>query len=256
MGGKVAVVDVDPRNSGDVDRTRQMLDGLGVRIFAEVATPGGGVHFYVAGHPELASAHDLNGWPGIDVQSFGSLGVPAGHPTFPKYGGAGYEVISEDLEALADGGDPDGAAAFAGWVAEHPGVSTPRLGRRRPEREASGHATGGVPGRRARRHALRACRDEARFRAQCAALQLCACRRQLHRSAGAGLDEDRAAEVLLAASNHNGLIPRPTASVPYTPPPFKRNPERQRTPSRSARAGAGTRLAPKHLLDDRRWPRA
>src|SRR5687768_6149480 len=40
MGGNVAVVDVDPRNGGDVDRTRQMLDGLGVRVYAEVETPG------------------------------------------------------------------------------------------------------------------------------------------------------------------------------------------------------------------------
>jgi hypothetical protein len=80
MGGNVAAVDVDPRNGGDVDKTRQMLDGLGVRVYAEIETPGGGRHFYVPGHPELASAHHLDGWPGIDVQSFGSL-LPSSWPT-------------------------------------------------------------------------------------------------------------------------------------------------------------------------------
>jgi hypothetical protein len=63
-GGNVAAVDVDPRNQGDIERTRQMLEGLNIKIFAEVETPGGGRHFYVAGHPELASAHNLTGWQG------------------------------------------------------------------------------------------------------------------------------------------------------------------------------------------------
>ena len=123
MGGKVALGDVDPRNGGDVARTRQMLDGLGVRVWAEVETPGpgDGRHFYVAGHPELASAHNLTGWRGVDIQSFGSLVFLPGTQR-PKYGGAGYKIIFDNLEALADGGDPDGGAALAGWVAEHRGT--------------------------------------------------------------------------------------------------------------------------------------
>src|SRR5688500_5870560 len=36
MGDNVAVVDVDPRNGGDPDRVRQLLDTLHVRVYAEV----------------------------------------------------------------------------------------------------------------------------------------------------------------------------------------------------------------------------
>jgi hypothetical protein len=124
MGGRIAAVDVDPRNGGDVDAVRFLLACLEVTIFAEVATPGGGRHFYVAGHPHLATVHamagrpGLIGYPGVDVQSFGSNVFLPG-TTRPKYHGNGYAVLLDNLEALADGGDPDGAAAFAGWVAEH-----------------------------------------------------------------------------------------------------------------------------------------
>jgi hypothetical protein len=72
-GDPVAVADVDPRNGSSIEKTRQLLDGLNVRIFAEIATPSGGRHFYVAGHPELPSCSALNGWPGIDILSFGKL---------------------------------------------------------------------------------------------------------------------------------------------------------------------------------------
>jgi putative DNA primase/helicase len=203
MGGRVAVVDVDPRNSGDVDRTRQMLDGLGVRIFAEVTTPGSGGHFYVAGHPELASAHNLDGWPGIDVQSHGALVFLPGTQR-PKYGGAGYEVISEDLEALADGGDPDGAAAFAGWVAEHRGEHAtfepaPPWNGKRPDTRQAAYLEGVLAGMHSELVAMQP--DSGRN------VQLYNCALAAgNYIAGAGLDEDRAAEVLLAASNHNGLI--------------------------------------------------
>ena len=61
--------------------------------------------------------HNLNGWPGIDIQSFGSLLFLPGTQR-PKYNGAGYKIIFDNLDGLADGGDPDGAAALAGWVAE------------------------------------------------------------------------------------------------------------------------------------------
>jgi hypothetical protein len=72
-GCSVAVVDVDPRNGSDIGKTRQLLDGLNVRIFAEIATPSGGRHFYIAGHPELPSCSALSGWAGIDILSFGKL---------------------------------------------------------------------------------------------------------------------------------------------------------------------------------------
>ena len=55
-----AVVDVDTQNGGDVEKVRALLAKLKVRIFAEVDTPGGGKHFYIAGHPDLLD-HALHG---------------------------------------------------------------------------------------------------------------------------------------------------------------------------------------------------
>jgi hypothetical protein len=119
MGGTVAVVDVDPQNDGDVEKVRQLLVALNVRVFAEIATPGGGRHFYVAGHPDLPNVTGtLEGFPGVDIQSFGkNVFLPGTERR--KYFGAGYTVISDDLDALGDGGDPDGAEALADWVAQH-----------------------------------------------------------------------------------------------------------------------------------------
>jgi Bifunctional DNA primase/polymerase, N-terminal len=87
MGGNVAVVDVDPLNRGDVEGVQALLDALGVRIFAEVETPGGGRHFYVAGHDDLATCHELDNYPGVDVQSSGANVFLPGTQR-PKYGGA------------------------------------------------------------------------------------------------------------------------------------------------------------------------
>ena len=72
------------------------------------------------GTPSLP-AHDLTGWPGVDIQSSGSLLYLPRYPAPPSGEGAGYKIIFDNLEALADGGDPDGGAALAGWVAEHRG---------------------------------------------------------------------------------------------------------------------------------------
>ena len=105
MGGRVAAVDVDPRNGGDADKVRQLLDGLGVRIYAEVTTPGGGRHFYVAAAPDLATCHRLDGWPGLDIQAAGALLFLPG-TLRPKYGGRGYEIVSDHLDVLAEAGTP------------------------------------------------------------------------------------------------------------------------------------------------------
>src|SRR4051794_12643097 len=124
MGGPVAVVDVDVRNGGDPDRTRQLLDALGVRVFADVLTAGGGRHFYIAGHPDLPTVHAtrdreaFSGHAGVEVISFGAnIYLPG--TTRPKYDGAGYVILDDNLQALEDGGDPDGADTFAGWVADN-----------------------------------------------------------------------------------------------------------------------------------------
>lgn len=122
MGGVVVVVDIDPRNGGDIEKVRALLAKLGVRVFAEVTTPSGGKHFYIAGHEALPSIHSttenrrLPGFPGVDVQSFRTNVFLPG-TSRGKYDGAGYNIEFDELDALADG-DPDGAEAFATWVAQ------------------------------------------------------------------------------------------------------------------------------------------
>jgi hypothetical protein len=205
MGGNVAVPDVDPRNGGDPDRVRQLLDGLGVRVYAEVQTPGPGAgrHFYIAGHPELASAHNLTSWPGVDIQSYGSLLFLPGTQR-PKYNGAGYKIIFDNLEALADGGDPDGAAALAGWVAEHRGS--------REEFEPSPTWDGKPFDRRQSAYLDSMFR---RMHSEVAAMPKDSGRNTAvynkalavgNYVAGSGLHEDYAIKILLDACNHNGLI--------------------------------------------------
>ena len=123
MGGKVAVVDADPRNEADIEKVRTLLAELKVRIFGQIATPSGGMHFYIAGHEDLPSVHStvknnrLPGYPGVDIQSFGcNVFLPG---TFGwKKGDRGYTIESDDLDALINEGDPEGAERFADWVAD------------------------------------------------------------------------------------------------------------------------------------------
>ena len=202
-GGNVAVGDVDPRNGGDIDKTRQLLDGLHVRVFAEIATPSDGRHFYIAGHPELPSTSNLDGWPGIDILSFGKLVFLPGTQR-PKYNGAGYRVIFDDLEALADGGDPDGAEAFADWVASRRG--------RGEQFETSSPWTGGEPDARQAAYLAKMLagihqdlspmgKNSGRNTAVYNKAMRCG-----NYIAGAGLDEAVAIDVLLDASRQNGLV--------------------------------------------------
>jgi putative DNA primase/helicase len=202
-GGSVAVVDVDPRNGSDIEKTRQLLDGLNVRIFAEIATPSGGRHFYIAGHPELPSTSNLDGWPGIDILSYGKLVFLPGTQR-PKYGGVGYGVIFDDLEALADGGDPDGAEAFANWVADRRGE--------RERFETSSPWQGGEPHARQAQYLVKMLggihrdlsamgKDSGRNTAVYTKALKCG-----NFIAGAGLNETVVTDVLLAASRENGLV--------------------------------------------------
>jgi Bifunctional DNA primase/polymerase, N-terminal len=98
-GGLIAVVDIDPRNGGDIEAVRQLLADLKVRIFAEVVTPGGGRHFYIAAHKSLASAHKIPGFPGVDVQAKGANVFLPGTRR-PKYVGKGYSIVFNDLAEL------------------------------------------------------------------------------------------------------------------------------------------------------------
>ncbi len=103
-----AMVDVDPQNGGDVAKVRAQLAELKVRIFAEIDTPGGGKHFYVAGHPDLTSTHSkadnpkLPGYPGVDIQSHGcNVFLPG--TSRPKYNGRGYTIVFDELDQLPPG---------------------------------------------------------------------------------------------------------------------------------------------------------
>jgi hypothetical protein len=117
MGGRVAGLDCDPRNGGDPAELRRAMAETGVRIYADVATPGNGAHLYVPGHPDLASAMKLDGWPGVEVHSHGTCMYLPGTRR-PKYSGAGYRIVADDLAALLDG-DDDGAAALLDWADRH-----------------------------------------------------------------------------------------------------------------------------------------
>ena len=118
-GKRIVVVDVDPRNGGDIDAVRAWLDGLGVRIFAEVITPSGGRHFYIAGVEGLKTVHGrLPGLPGVDLQA-DKANVFLPGTLRPKYDGKGYEIVFNDLDILRTVGDDDGAQALTAYVAQN-----------------------------------------------------------------------------------------------------------------------------------------
>ncbi|WP_120275406.1 DUF3631 domain-containing protein [Mycobacterium lehmannii] len=120
-GGRVIVVDVDPRNGGDIDAVRQWLGGLNVRIFADVITPSGGRHFYIDGawREDINTVHGkLPGLPGVDLQAKGANVFLPGTRR-PKYDGKGYEIVFNDLASMRIEGDEAGAAALAAWLDEH-----------------------------------------------------------------------------------------------------------------------------------------
>jgi hypothetical protein len=128
LGSHLVVIDVDPRNGGDIDAVRQWLAVLSVRVFAEVRTPGNGWHLYVAGHREIRSVHGkLAGLPGVDVQGNGTNVFLPG-TLRPKYDGKGYDIVFNDLQSLRELGDAQGAEALAQWVKEKLPLRTVELG--------------------------------------------------------------------------------------------------------------------------------
>jgi len=102
----LAVVDIDPRNGGQVDRALMTPT-------AAVATGGGGWHLYYRhpGGPLLAA---LPGRPGVDVKADGGYVVapPSAHPgTGRAYRWAGERPVTEMPPALAAAlAPPPGAA--------------------------------------------------------------------------------------------------------------------------------------------------
>lgn len=123
LGDPLAVVDVDTKNGADPDAARAWLDALGVPVLADVATPSGGRHFYVPGHPDLPTVHaaagrdGLDGLPGVELLAHGT-NVFAPGTTRPSYGGRGYVVLADRLDdwrpELAEHG-----ARLAAWIDAH-----------------------------------------------------------------------------------------------------------------------------------------
>lgn len=92
----LAVVDIDPRNGGQLDR--ELMTPT-----ATVATGGGGWHLYYRhpGHPLLPA---LPGHPGVDVKADGGyvVGPPSVHPgTRQPYRWAGGRGVTEMPPALS-----------------------------------------------------------------------------------------------------------------------------------------------------------
>ncbi|MHD0279584.1 AAA family ATPase [Rhodococcus aetherivorans] len=212
LGGPVVVVDVDVKNDADIAQVRAALDGLGVRVFGELDTPSGGKHFYVAGHLDLPTVHasagrdGFVGYPGVELLSFGSHVFLPGTAR-PKYDGKGYTVVLDDLEALADGGDPDGAETLVDWVSVH------RVRSKSSEKFTPSTRWDGVPPDvRQQRYLDAVLRREAekvsRMRPNTGRNQALyqaglACGNYI---AGAGMDENRVLEVLLNAARECGLV--------------------------------------------------
>ena len=207
------MVDVDPRNGGDVDKVKGLLSGLNVRIFGDVVTPSGGRHFYVAGHHESPSVHStLPEYPGVDVQSFGcNVFVPG--TLRPKYDGGGYSIVLDDLDALANG-DAAGAAALAGWVAQCLGDRAKKKSTRHDTADLKFECvqpwTGGPPDVRQLAHLDKFLRDNVKAVARAVpggrndALFLAALK-CASLVAGAGMDAQRVADRLMGAAEQCGL---------------------------------------------------
>lgn len=228
-GGVVVVIDVDPRNGGDIEKVRQLLAELKVRVFAAIRTPSGGKHFYVSGHPSLPTVHSeppnpdkpdklpkLPNFPGVDIQSFGANVFLPG-TLRPKWDGRGYQIEFDDLDALLDEGDPVGAEALSLWVGEQLAlrVKTPATkdnsGKSDFDFPTVAQWTGGKPDRRQQgyldavlKNAVKDVsetpaggRNDALFSAamKCASFV-----------AGAGMDDLKVVEGLCAAAQQCGLV--------------------------------------------------
>lgn len=208
LGDAVAVLDVDTKNGADIAQVEQLLDGIGCRAYAVVATPSGGRHYYVPGHPDLPTVHaaservGFTGFPGVELLSHGTNVFLPGTAR-PKYDGGGYVVLRDDLAVLADGGDEDSALALLGWVAQYRAVGGETF-------DAAPVWAGGAPDRRQRAYLDAVLTNCA---AKVAATGSGGRNLALYEAglalgnyvAGAGLDEAAAVESLQGAADRCGL---------------------------------------------------
>jgi hypothetical protein len=97
------VVDIDPRNGGDVSFARLVADVGPLPKTLKVKTGGGGFHLYFRAPDDLKTIHKLKAYPGIDVQFDGKYVVapPSVHPSGALYewegGFADAEAVLTDL---------------------------------------------------------------------------------------------------------------------------------------------------------------
>ncbi|MGZ4513351.1 MAG: hypothetical protein ACXVX5_01215 [Mycobacterium sp.] len=237
MGGKLAVVDVDPKNGGDIEKMRGLLAELGVRIFAEVATPSAGRHFYIAGHEDLPTVHSttknkrLPDYPGVDILSYRAHVYLPGTYRWRK--GKGYEILFDDLDALTNDGDPQGAESFADWVAQQLAshAHSSAKSRERSEQQLARNAHSSAKGREQSEFVFDPAPQwdgtppdtrqqkylDATLAAEVAkvsaaqeggrndALNLAALKLG-HYIAGAGMNQDNVIDALMGAARENGLV--------------------------------------------------
>jgi hypothetical protein len=114
-GDAVVVLDVNP-DMADVDAVRNSLDRSGTRAFAEVITPGGGRHLYLAGGSEMPRTV-RGGLRGIRLLSHKACVYLPG-TVRPKYDLKGYEIVFNDFDTLQSLNGYGGAPAFEAWIAE------------------------------------------------------------------------------------------------------------------------------------------
>ena len=210
LGDPLAVVDVDTKNGADPAAVAAWLAALGVPVLADVATPSGGRHFYVAGHPDLATVHatadrdGLEGLPGVEILSHGTNAFLPG-TTRPKYAGRGYVVLADRLDQYTP--DTSAGAVLAAWVNTHRVTRSAASG----APEASGvRWDGRDPDARERAYLAAVLDRQTREVASCATggrnLTLYTAALKLGSFvAGAGLDETEAGQALAASADACGL---------------------------------------------------
>ncbi|PWF88685.1 phage/plasmid primase, P4 family [Kocuria rosea] len=115
--GAFAVLDVDPRNGGDLDKLRASLAAAEVPIYAEVHTGGGGRHLYITSpsRPFGDKNGTLHGFPGVDLRVNGAVFLPGTRRV--KHDGAPYRLAWENLDEGM--GNADDAEQFADWLDAH-----------------------------------------------------------------------------------------------------------------------------------------
>lgn len=130
--GAFAVLDVDPRNGGDLDKLRASLAAAEVPIYAEVHTGGGGRHLYITSpsRPFGDKNGTLHGFPGVDLRVNGAVFLPGTRRV--KHDGAPYRLAWENLDEGM--GNADDAEQFADWLDTH-----------RPQRAAPAATTAATP---------------------------------------------------------------------------------------------------------------